>query len=148
MGILTASGATGQLVFLPLLASLAESDGWRTASWVIATAALIMVPIVAVLMRDRPSDKGLQAFGATEADQEIEGIKQNPFRAAIDGLVRGFHSFDFWLLAGSFFICGLSTNGLIGTHFIAAGENFREHVEVNISIERKNTRVDTRSLGC
>ncbi|MGG4444741.1 hypothetical protein [Brevibacillus fortis] len=99
-------------------------------------------------MRDRPSNKGLQAFGATEVDQEIEGIKQNPFRAAIDGLVRGFRSFDFWLLAGSFFICGLSTNGLIGTHFIAAGENFREHVEVNISIERKNTRVDTRSLGC
>ncbi|UKK95979.1 MFS transporter [Brevibacillus brevis] len=120
MGILTASGATGQLVFLPLLASLAESDGWRTASWVIAIAALILVPIVAILMRDRPSDKGLQAFGATEVDQEIEDSKQNPFRAAIDGLVKGSRSFDFWLLAGSFFICGLSTNGLIGTHFIAA----------------------------
>lgn len=120
MGILTASGATGQLVFLPLLPSLAESDGWRTASWVIAIAALILVPIVAILIRDRPSDKGLQAFGATEVDKEIEDSKQNPFRAAVDGLLKGSRSFDFWLLAGSFFICGLSTNGLIGTHFIAA----------------------------
>ncbi|MEK3741148.1 MFS transporter [Brevibacillus sp. FSL K6-0770] len=120
MGILTASGATGQLVFLPLLASLAESDGWRIASWVIASVALVMVPMVAMLMRNHPSDKGLFAYGATVADREHVAPAQNPFRAAMKGLHTGLRSFDFWLLAGSFFICGLSTNGLIGTHFIAA----------------------------
>lgn len=120
MGILTASGATGQLLFLPLLASMAESAGWRTATWIISIVALIMVPIVLILMRDRPSDKGLTAYGATEADQELAASTENPFRAAIQGLITGLRSFDFWLLAGSFFICGLSTNGLIGTHFIAA----------------------------
>lgn len=120
MGILTASGATGQLLFLPLLAHLAESDGWRSATWIIAIAALILAPVVAVLMRDKPSDKGLQAYGATEVEKELTQPAKNPFRAAIEGLFTGLRSFDFWLLAGSFFICGLSTNGLIGTHFIPA----------------------------
>ncbi|KQL46916.1 MFS transporter [Brevibacillus choshinensis] len=120
MGVLTASGATGQLLFLPLLASMAESAGWRTATWIISVVALIMVPVVMFFMRDRPSDKGLKAYGATEADEELTAPKQNPFHTAIQGLFTGLRSFDFWLLAGSFFICGLSTNGLIGTHFIAA----------------------------
>lgn len=120
MGILTASGATGQLLFLPLLASLAQSDGWRSATWLIAIVALILTPVVAIWMRDRPSDKGLQAYGATEGKKEAAPSAQNPFRAAISGLNTGMRSFDFWLLAGSFFICGLSTNGLIGTHFIPA----------------------------
>jgi len=120
MGILTASGATGQLLFLPLLASMASTAGWRSATWMISTVALIMVPVVLLFMRDRPRDKGLQAYGATEADIELAPPTQNPFRSAIQGLLTGLRSFDFWLLAGSFFICGLSTNGLIGTHFIAA----------------------------
>ena len=120
MGILTASGATGQLLFLPLLAHLAETEGWRSATWIIAIIALILVPVVAILMRDRPSDKGLQAYGEIETAKEPASAVQNPFRAAMSGLYTGLRSFDFWLLAGSFFICGLSTNGLIGTHFIPA----------------------------
>lgn len=121
MGILTASGATGQLLFLPLLASLAESEGWRSASWIISSVALAMVPVVWIWMRDHPREKGLHAYGAIEdTEQEHKASAQNPFRSAIDGLVKGLRSLDFWLLAGSFFICGLSTNGLIGTHFIAA----------------------------
>lgn len=120
MGILTASGATGQLLFLPLLASMSEMAGWRTATWIISSVALVMVPIVLMFMRDRPSDKGLKAYGASEADHEFAPSTENPFQTAIQGLLTGVRSFDFWLLAGSFFICGLSTNGLIGTHFIAA----------------------------
>ncbi|WNC14859.1 MFS transporter [Brevibacillus brevis] len=120
MGILTASGATGQLLFLPLLASMSEMAGWRTATWIISSVALVMVPIVLMFMRDRPSDKGLKAYGASEADHEFAPSTENPFQTAIRGLLTGVRSFDFWLLAGSFFICGLSTNGLIGTHFIAA----------------------------
>lgn len=119
MGILTASGATGQLLFLPLLASMAESEGWRSASWIISSVALIMIPAVWILMRDKPSDKGLKAYGAIEED-DLATTTKNPFKAAVNGLIKGVRSLDFWLLAGSFFICGLSTNGLIGTHFIAA----------------------------
>lgn len=120
VGILTAAGATGQLLFLPLLASLSESEGWRSASWTISLAALVMVPIVWFLMRNKPSDKGLRAYGATEDDDQDTVQTKNPFRVAVDGLMKGVRSFDFWLLTGSFFICGLTTNGLIGTHFIAA----------------------------
>jgi len=120
IGILTASGATGQLVFLPLLAHLVDSDGWRAASFTTSIAALLMVPLVAWLLRNKPGDKGLLPYGATEQPEEAASPPVNPFASALGGLRLGLRSFDFWLLAGSFFICGLSTNGLIGTHFIPA----------------------------
>ncbi len=120
IGILTASGATGQLVFLPLLAHLAVNDGWRAASWTTSLAALLMIPLAYLLLRDRPSDKGLLPYGATHAAPEEKKSAENPFMAALNGLRSGIRSADFWLLAISFFICGLSTNGLIGTHFIPA----------------------------
>lgn len=120
IGILTASGATGQLVFLPLLAHLVVTYGWRSASWTTAIAALLMIPFVFLLLRDRPSDKGLLPYGATEPTPDEVHNKVNPFKAAWNGLRTGSRSVDFWLLAFSFFVCGLSTNGLIGTHFIPA----------------------------
>jgi sugar phosphate permease len=120
MGILTASNATGQLVFLPLLASLAVSFGWRAAAWATAVAALVVLPLVALLFRDHPSDIGQRAYGADPHEEEKAETVGNPFSAAIGGLLRGMRSGDFWLLAGSFFICGASTNGLIGTHLIPA----------------------------
>lgn len=120
VGILTASGATGQLVFLPLLAQLVASDGWRTAAWTTSIAAFAMIPVVALFMRDRPSDKQLPPYGETQIIREPASRDTNPFLSAMNGLRTGVRSFDFWLLAGSFFICGLSTNGLIGTHFIPA----------------------------
>jgi sugar phosphate permease len=120
VGILTASGATGQLVFLPLLAQLVVSDGWRAAAWTTSIAALLMAPVVALFLRNKPSDKGLLPYGATEQPEETTAVSTNPFATAIGSLRQGIRSFDFWLLAGSFFICGLSTNGLIGTHFIPA----------------------------
>ncbi|MGE5703714.1 MAG: MFS transporter [Clostridia bacterium] len=120
MGILTASGATGQLLFLPLLAQLVVTEGWRSAAWTTSIAALIMVPVAALFMRNRPSDIGIRAFGDVSLEEEAGSGKGNPFVNAFNGLREGIRSFDFWLLAGSFFICGLSTNGLIGTHFIPA----------------------------
>lgn len=120
LGILTASSATGQLIFLPLLASLVTTLGWRSAGWTTAIAALVLVPIVAFLMRDRPRDKGLQAYGADPQAVEASESRVNPIKAAFNGLALGARSSDFWLLAGSFFICGATTNGLIGTHLIPA----------------------------
>lgn len=119
IGALSAAGATGQLAFLPALAWLAVHLGWRVASLTVAGAALLVLPLVLVLMRDAPTDVGLTAYGATEADTPVsQGA--NPLAAAFGALGRVWRSRDFWFLAGSFFICGASTNGLIGTHLIPA----------------------------
>lgn len=118
-GILTASTATGQLVFLPLIAHLAEHVGWRTATLTIAGAAIAIIPIVAILMRDRPRDVGLASYGAN-AEEAAAEARPVPPSGAISGLKDAVRHRDFWLLALGFFICGASTNGLIGTHFIAA----------------------------
>ena len=120
MGMLTASTATGQLLFLPLLAMIVEELGWRTAVLGVACAALFIVPLVMLLMRERPRDVGLAPFGKTEMEAVPPRSTANPFAVAIGALVEGSRSRDFWLLFGTFFICGLSTNGLIGTHLIAA----------------------------
>jgi len=121
MGILTASTATGQLLFLPLLASLTETRGWRTAAFVAGGAALAAIPLVLVFMRNRPSDVGLRPYGEVgETPTQAAAAVRNPARLALDGLKVGVRSPDFWLLAGSFFVCGASTNGLIGTHLIPA----------------------------
>jgi len=124
MGVLTASSATGQLLFLPLLATLAHNHGWRVASFTTAGAALVVLPLVLLIMRNYPENVGLLPYGAKPDDSPVitasEQSKVNPFRIALAGLQRGSRSTDFWLLAGSFFICGASTNGLIGTHLIPA----------------------------
>lgn len=119
LGALTAASATGQLVFLPLLAWLAANLGWRWAAATVAAGALLVVPLVACFMRNKPEDLGLRAYGATEADQPAPSTG-SPLAAAFQGLRLGARSRDFWLLAGSFFICGATTNGLIGTHLIPA----------------------------
>ena len=119
LGALTAAGATGQLIFLPWLGWLAQNPGWRLASIAVAAAALAVMPIVAIFLRNRPSDLGLRAYGATEADS-APATGGSPIMNAFRGLRLGVRSRDFWLLGGSFFICGASTNGLIGTHLIPA----------------------------
>lgn len=120
-GILTAAGATGQLIFLPVLSTLTQHHGWKTASVVVAVAAAAVIPLVVLLMRDHPHDVGLRAYGATDAEPGPNKIRQDGLAAAaIGGLLLGARTRVFWLLAGSFAICGMTTNGLIGTHFIPA----------------------------
>jgi sugar phosphate permease len=119
MGLLTASSATGQLAFLPVLAWLAQNHGWRSVSYTAAGAALVLIPAVAFLMRDRPSDIGLAPYGGTRLEMALHA-GQNPAMRALRALRTGLASRDFWLLGGSFFVCGASTNGLIGTHLIPA----------------------------
>jgi sugar phosphate permease len=121
VGVLTAAGATGQLIFLPILASAIEAVGWRVAVLIVAAAALALVPLVAFVIRDSPQQLGLQPYGAQESDTPAAPLAPtsgNPFAAAIQTLIQGLRSRDFRLLAGTFFICGASTNGLIGTHLI------------------------------
>lgn len=119
LGVMTAAGATGQLVFLPVLASIAVWQGWRYVTATVAVCAFLAVPIVALLMRDRPSDLGLAPYGGDRVEPRPVGAG-NPFTPALNGLREGLRSPQFLLLAGSFFICGASTNGLIGTHLIPA----------------------------
>jgi MFS family permease len=99
--------------------TLAQNRGWRSAAITVAIGALVVVPLVALFLRNRPADLGLRAYGSTEADTGALAVG-SPIRNAFRGLGLGVRSRDFWLLAGSFFICGASTNGLIGTHLIPA----------------------------
>ncbi|WP_067566855.1 MFS transporter [Nocardia acidivorans] len=123
-GVLTAAGAAGQLVFLPLIARLAGDYGWRTPSLVVAGTALVVVPLVLLFIRDYPSDIGVTAYGA-EPGSAIGVRAQAPGGAgrAITVLFSVARKPVFWLLAGGFAICGMSTNGLIGTHFVSAAHD-------------------------
>jgi MFS family permease len=123
-GVLTAAGATGQLIFLPLVATLANAHGWRVPALVVAGTALAVVPLVVVFIRDYPSDVGLRAYGASP--DSTEGVRvphtANGFRA-LRVLARAAATPTFWLLAGGFAICGATTNGLVGTHFVTAAHD-------------------------
>src|SRR3954466_7570420 len=121
-GVLTAASATGQLIFLPVVAEVTTRHGWRWASLIVAAAALSVVPLVLVFMRNYPQDKGLTPYGAT-ASAEPAVVPASSFKAAFDGLRIGARVPAFWLLAASFAICGMTTNGLIGTHFIPAAND-------------------------
>jgi sugar phosphate permease len=121
LGALSAANATGQLVFLPLMASLIERYGWRAAALLVSGAALIVLVIVLVFMRDRPRDLGLRPYGQPPGvDPTSAPVTLAPFAA----LRLAMHSRAFWVLAGTFFVCGASTNGLIGTHLIAACHDY------------------------
>jgi predicted MFS family arabinose efflux permease len=120
LGALSAANATGQLVFLPVLATLAESRGWRTAALIVAGAAALVFFVVLAFMRDRPEDIGLRPYGQDEAPSG----RAAPALAPLAALRHAMQSRAFWVLAGTFFVCGASTNGLIGTHLIAACHDY------------------------
>lgn len=120
MGLLTASAATGQMVFLPLMAFMVGHFGWRSVAFLVAIVAALVIPLVALFLPERPSDVGLRRYGeAADAPVEAVPVNRNPLVIALDALRRAIRIPDFWLLFFSFFICGLSTNGYIGTQFIA-----------------------------
>lgn len=126
VGLMTASSATGQLVFLPLLAALTDAYGWRSAlALAVAVIAVAMV-LVLLLMRDHPADLGLPAYGETTV---IRSPKQDHnLRATLLAPLVTLKSVSgnavFWVLFGTFFVCGLSTNGLIQTHWISICGDF------------------------
>jgi MFS family permease len=128
-GVLTAGGATGQLIFLPLLAKLVESYNWRVAALTVTGAALLVVPLVFWLLRDSPAEVGLTPYGADPAEAAAEPVVAaarptggSAYRA-LSALRDAARTRAFWLLAGGFAICGATTNGLIGTHFIPAAHD-------------------------
>jgi len=133
IGILTAGSAAGQLVFLPFIAMLAQDPGWRQASLLIAAGALAVVPLVLKFLKNSPADVGALPYGAEPADVEAaepeaaaapeKGARTNAAVRALQVLRRASRVRTFWALAAGFAICGATTNGLIGTHFIPSAHD-------------------------
>lgn len=120
-GILTAAGASGQLIFLPLLSWLVVHHGWRPAAVTVSLAALAVVPFVWLLLRDHPADVGLAPYGGSYAEKPAPAL--GAARRAVTVLFKAARTGPFWLLAGTFAICGASTNGLVKTHFVPAAHD-------------------------
>ncbi|MBT2594574.1 MFS transporter [Arthrobacter sp. ISL-72] len=141
IGILTAGSAAGQLVFLPFIAMLAQDPGWRQASLLIAAGALAVVPMVLKFLKNSPADAGVLAYGADAPAEPAPGTAPSPSpsaapstapSAALGGnaavralqvLKRASKVRTFWALVAGFAICGATTNGLIGTHFIPSAHD-------------------------
>jgi MFS family permease len=122
-GLLTAATATGQLIFLPGLAYLADTYSWKSVSITVSSFALLVVPFVYFFLREKPADLGLLPYGAPDSWQPPAPSDLSAGVLAIDTLRQSAKKKDFWYLFGSFYVCGLSTSGLIGTHFIPAAHD-------------------------
>jgi len=119
MGLLTASTATGTLIFMPGLAALVEWGGWRPVVLTVAACCAALIPLVYFLVPERPASVGLRSFGSQHDDYPAPPAQGNPFTAAFSNLARAATTQTFWFLFATFFICGFTTNGLVGTHLIA-----------------------------
>ena len=118
VGIMSSASATGQLIFLPLLGSMAEYYGWQYVAFTLAIALALVVCLLGLILAESPARLGIPPLGATEVAEPVTAQGNNPFQVTFNGLKRGAKSLDFWLLAISFGTCGFSTNGLIGTHLV------------------------------
>jgi len=123
VGILTAGSATGQLAFLPLIAILVEQQGWRQASLLVAGGALLVVPIVLAFLRNHPVDIGMTPYGAPDTWVHEPPARGNAVKLALSTLKRASKVRTFWALVAGFAICGATTNGLVGTHFIPSAHD-------------------------
>ncbi|WP_031214717.1 MFS transporter [Mesorhizobium sp. LSJC285A00] len=121
MGLMSASSATGLLVFLPLLASLAQSGGWQPVATAVSIATACLLPLVWLLVPERPASIGMVRYGAGADDvPPVSPASQGNFLAhTLNTLRRAAGTRVFWYLFATFFICGFTTNGLVGTHLIS-----------------------------
>ena len=120
MGALTASTATGSLIFLPFMAWLSRQGAWQPVVWFVSLGCAALIPVVALLMPEHPGDIGTERFGAAADSPPPKPPKGAPsVMLAFSALRQASASPTFWLLFGTFFVCGLTTNGLVGTHLIA-----------------------------
>lgn len=119
MGLLAGSSATGQLLFLPLAAWLIEQYGWRWALLPVVGASALVFALVLLFMRDSPAQLGLSAYGAAPDAPPAQSAPRADWKLPFQTLASASRVPAFWVLAGTFFICGLSTNGLVQTHFIS-----------------------------
>jgi MFS family permease len=148
IGVLTAGSAAGQLIFLPVIAALAQQPGWRQASLLIAAGALAVVPMVLRWLKNSPAEAGVLPYGAEIVPATATQSAATPATAtqyaatpaaaaqsaavprsgnaavrAVQVLRRAAKVRTFWALVAGFAICGATTNGLIGTHFIPSAHD-------------------------
>ncbi|CAN2211040.1 AraJ Arabinose efflux permease [Candidatus Nanopelagicaceae bacterium] len=123
VGALTAATASGQLVFLPMLSHFAINYGWKSVSLTVGGAAALIIPFIFFFLKEKPELMGMTPYGAPDDWQPPAPNELSAGRIAIDTLKVSSKSKDFWILFGTFLVCGLSTNGLIGTHFIPAAHD-------------------------
>lgn len=123
IGALTAATASGQLIFLPMLSHFAVTYGWKSVSLTVGTAAALVIPFIYFFLKEKPEALGMTPYGAPADWQPSAPNELSAGRMAIDTLRVASKSKDFWILFGTFLVCGLSTNGLIGTHFIPAAHD-------------------------
>jgi MFS family permease len=121
-GIFSAAYATGQLVFLPLITTLTDTVGWRYGALVVAAFSVAIAPIFLLIYREHPRDANTFPVGATEHIKE-DAKPAITVRDNLRVLVQSAKRMPFWVLAGTFFVCGWTTNGLIGAHFIPAAHD-------------------------
>lgn len=124
MGAFSAASSTGQLVFLPTIARLADGPGWRWAAGLVAAFALLLAPVLWLVLRDRPADVGATPYGAPP-DWRPPPLRPHRSAASLawGALTSSWRRWSFWVLVVTFWICGWSTNGLVGTHFIPAAHD-------------------------
>ncbi len=120
-GIFSAAYATGQLLFLPLITNLVMQSGWQIGSLVVTVFVVAIMPIFFFVFKEKPADVGLLPFGATEP--RVEEQAPRTVKATLNTLRDASKVKAFWVLAGTFFVCGWTTNGLIGAHFIPAAHD-------------------------
>ncbi len=122
IGILQCANSTGQLIFLPLLMTVIVIAGWRSSVLVVVGCAVVLIPIIAILMRDDPAQVGLKPYGMAESESASTwGRDRNPSAAELartTSITEAIKTPTFWLLCGCFFVCGATSGGLIGTHLI------------------------------
>ena len=123
IGILTAASATGQLIFLPSLSTLAINHGWKSVGLTVGLASLSLVPLIYLFLKESPQSIGAAPFGAPADWSAPVQVKRNAAKEALYALREGSKQRDFWYITLSFLVCGLSTSGLVGTHFIPASHD-------------------------
>lgn len=115
LGILGAAFSSGQLIFTPIITKLNMLEGWRISTlFIVFILGLIVLPLMFWLMADQPGIKGLQAYGGN-------GNSDIKLQADTNPMSKAMACPQFWLLAFSFGICGLTTSGLFQTHLISHG---------------------------
>lgn len=133
IGVLTGASAFGQLVFLPLLAEIVDHRGWRPAVVTLALAAGAVAVLVALVLRDHPADVGQRPYGAVSFVPKPKTDRSAARRTALV-LAGAARDRRFWLLAGSFAVCGATTNGIMWTHFVPAARDHGMDLTVAASL--------------
>lgn len=136
IGVFSAASSTGQLVFLPLIAHLADGPGWRWAAGLVALFAVLLVPLTWWFLRDGPESVGTTPYGAPPdwVPPPPPSVDRGAASIAVDTLAFASKSRTFWILFATFWICGWSTNGLIGTHFIPAAHDHGMPAETSATL--------------